>query len=257
MIDTKITFLGSGSWQGVPAPFGDDEISKSVEWGSKDFRFRTSLLVQTHNGKNILVEVTPDIRLQSWKYKLTRPDAVLVSHWHWDHLFGLLDLDWFAEKNSLRVYGNRVTKEWQENSMGHINVNFSVFESFKTFVIDNVEITPVPVNHVEETHGFIFKNLETGKAFAYLSDFSSIPDHTSEKLSTSDYATIDATYLASDIDDDLTHVQKDQFPKLFTSIDGPQLILTNIGSYQNLSHDDFQAMFSQQTIAYDGMEILI
>ena len=106
----EVTFLGSGCWQGIPAPFGDDEISQSVEWGSKDFRFRTSLHITTDKGKHILVEATPDVRLQSWKFKIGKPDAILISHWHWDHLFGLLDLDYFAYKNRLVVYGNKVTK---------------------------------------------------------------------------------------------------------------------------------------------------
>jgi len=105
----KLTFIGSGCWQGIPALFGDDTISQNVEWGSKDFRFRTSLHIETENKKNIIVEATPDIRLQSWKFKLNVPDAILISHWHWDHLFGLLDVDWFAEKNGLTVYGNRLS----------------------------------------------------------------------------------------------------------------------------------------------------
>lgn len=38
----KLNFIGSGCWQGIPAPFCEDKISKKVKWNSKDFRFRTS-----------------------------------------------------------------------------------------------------------------------------------------------------------------------------------------------------------------------
>ncbi len=249
----KINFLGSGSWQGTPAPFGDDEISKNVSWDTKDFRFRTSLHIQTSAGKTILVEVTPDIRLQSWKYNLKKPDAILISHWHWDHLFGLLELDWYAEKNKLSVYGNNVTKQWCDKSMGHININFNQFDSFESFTIDNIIVTPIPVKHVHKTHGFIFENNETGKKFVYLSDFFDIPVKTLESILDAESVTVDATYLESEIDDDLTHMQKNQFVSFFDKIKGPELILTNLGSYQNITHSDFENKFPNQTIAFDGM----
>lgn len=252
-----VQFLGSGSWQGVPAPFGDDQISMSVAWDTKDFRFRTALHIQTDGGKSILVEATPDIRLQSWKFGLGKPNAIFISHWHWDHLFGLLDLDWFAEKSQLHVYGNEVTKQWFDKSIAHINTKFDVFDDFGEIEIDNVKITALPVNHVQDTHGFLIENTDTGKKFFYASDFSSIPVATLTKLKTADYATIDATYLDSDVDDDPTHVQKDDFAKLMISMSGPELILTNIGSYQNMNHNDFVIAHQNATIAYDGMIVTL
>lgn len=249
----KLTFLGSGCWQGIPAPFGDDEISQKVEWDSKDFRFRTSLHIETEKGKSIIVEATPDIRLQSWKYKLKKPDAILVSHWHWDHLFGLLDLDWFASKNPLTVYGNNVTKEWYDERMGHVKVDFQVFKSYETFQIDNIKITPLEVNHVDRTDGFLLEDMNTGKKMAYLSDLHGIPEKTDELIKNSDLVITDATYLASDINDDPTHLQKDQIIPFLEKLSAKEIILTNIGSYQGLTHEDFEKKFSQYTIAYDGM----
>lgn len=250
----KLTFLGSGCWQGIPAPFGDDKISQNVEWNSKDFRFRTSLHIETENGKNIIVEATPDIRLQSWKFKLRQPDAILVSHWHWDHLFGLLDLDWFAEKNTLSVYGNAVTKQWYDERMRHIKINFQVFESYQSFGIDNLKITPISVHHVEDTQGFLFEDTNTGKKFAYLSDLHGIPEETAKLIENIEAIITDATYLESNIDDDQTHFQKDQILPFLKTLKAKEIILTNIGSFQGLTHTDLEQRFSQYTIAYDGMQ---
>ncbi len=250
----SFTFLGSGCWQGIPAPFGDDEISRKVAWDSKDFRFRTSLHLQTENGKSIIVEATPDIRLQSWKFKLAKPDAILVSHWHWDHLFGLLDLDWFAEKNTLTVYGNSVTKEWYDSRMRHLRVDFRVFESYQSFTIDNVQITPIAVHHVEDTNGFLFEDMNSGKKFAYLSDLYGMPAKTADLTRHIDAIITDATYLESDISDDPTHFQKDQIIPFLEKLNVEEIILTNIGSYQGLTHADLEKKFPQYTIAYDGME---
>jgi phosphoribosyl 1,2-cyclic phosphate phosphodiesterase len=249
----NLTFLGSGCWQGIPAPFGDDKISQKIEWDSKDFRFRTSLYIETENGKGIIIEATPDIRLQSWKFKLKKPDAILISHWHWDHFFGLLDLDWFAAKNLLVIYGNSVTKKWYDDRMAHINVDFQVFESYQSFQIDNIKITPISVNHVENTDGFLFEDINTGKKIAYLSDLHGIPDKTAELIKNVDLIITDATYLASDIDDDPTHFQKDQIIPFVEKLSANEIILTNIGSYQGLTHESIEKQFPQYTIAYDGL----
>lgn len=250
----KIIFIGSGCWQGIPAPFGEDSISRNVEWGSKDFRFRTSLYIETEKGKKILVEVTPDIRLQSWKFKLEKPDSILISHWHWDHLFGLLDLDWFAEKNAMTVYGNKVTKKWYTQRMEHIGIDFHTFDSYESFGIDNVKITPITVCHVEETHGFLFEDKPSGKKFVYLSDLYALPPETVEYISGVDAITVDATYIESDVNDDETHLKKDQIKPFLESLNAREIILTNIGSYHGLTHDELERRFPQCTIAYDGME---
>ncbi|MBP9698053.1 MAG: MBL fold metallo-hydrolase [Candidatus Moranbacteria bacterium] len=249
----EVTFLGSGCWQGIPAPFGDDEISQSVEWGSKDFRFRTSLHITTDKGKHILVEATPDVRLQSWKFKLGKPDAILISHWHWDHLFGLLDLDYFAYKNRLVVYGNKVTKEWYDDKMSHINVDFRLFKSHDSFLIDNIKITPFAVDHVEGTSGFLFEDMLTGKRLAYLSDLFGLPPATVDLINGIDAIITDATYIESDIDDDSTHLKKDQIIPFLGNLKAEEIILTNIGSYQGLTHSDLEQRFKEYTIAYDGM----
>jgi len=249
----KLTFLGSGCWQGIPAPFGSDKISQNVEWDSKDFRFRTSLHIETENGKSIVVEATPDIRLQSWKFKLKKPNAILISHWHWDHMFGLLDLDWFAEKNALVVYGNSVTKKWYDERMSHVKVGFQTFGSYKSFEIDNIKITPIAVHHVEGTDGFLFEDLNCGKKFAYFSDLRGIPDKTSDLVKNIDAIITDATYIESNIDDDPTHLQRDQTTPFLESLNAKEIILTNIGSYHDLTHENLKKKFPQYTIAYDGL----
>lgn len=250
----KLTFLGSGCWQGIPAPFGNDEISQNVQWGSKDFRFRTSLHIETENGKNIIVEATPDIRLQSWKYKLKNPDAILVSHWHWDHLFGLLDLDWFSRKSNLIIYGNKITKKWYDNRMSHVLVDFNLFNSYETFEIDNIKITPIVVNHIEGTDGFLFEDLKSGKKVAYLADLNGIPKKTADLINDINIIITDATYIESDINDDSTHLQKKQIIPFLGNLKAKEIILTHIGSYQNLTHENLEKKFPQYTIAFDGLE---
>lgn len=250
----KLTFLGSGCWQGIPAPFRDDKISKNVTWGSKDFRFRTCLRIETENKKNIIVEITPDIRLQSWRFGIDKPDACLISHWHWDHLFGLLDLDWFIKKHGLVIYGNRITKKWYNSQMSHVKVDFKIFDSFESFEIDNIRITPIPVVHVEDTHGFLFEDINKRYKVVYLADLSDIPSSTATLIQGADVIIIDATYIESDIHDDSTHLQKSEIIPFLNRFTAREIILTNIGSYHGFTHKDLEKKFSQYTIAFDGMK---
>jgi len=250
----KIIFIGSGCWQGIPAPFREDKISKKVKWNSKDFRFRTSLLITTKNNKKIIVEATPDIRLQSWKFKIEKPDAILISHWHWDHFLGMMDLEWFTEKNRLTIYGNDATKKWHDSRMNHILVNFITFKSYESFKIDNIKITPLAVNHVDDTDGFLFEDSDSGKKIAYLPDLYEIPEKTAKALKQLDVVILDATYLESDITDDPTHLQKNQIVPFLSKINAKEIILTGIGSYNGFSHANLEKKYKQYTISYDGMK---
>lgn len=250
----EVTFLGSGSWQGVPAPFGSDTISKGVKWGTKDFRFRTSLHIKTTHSKSIIVEITPDIRLQSWKFSISKPDIFLVSHWHWDHLFGLFDLDWYASKNPLTIYANSTSKKWYKSRMKHVAAKFKLTKNFKSFTIDTLKITPFPVHHVAETTGFLFEDSVSHKKVAYLSDFYNLPKETFDLIHSVDAIICDATYLASNINDDATHLKNKQIRGFLAKLSAKEIILANIGSYNGLSHAVLKKKYRAYTIAFDGLK---
>lgn len=249
----KVTFLGSGCWQGIPAPFCDDEISRKVEWGTKDFRLRTSLLIETESGKTIVIEITPDIRIQAWKFKLKRPDAFFISHWHFDHLYGLLELDLYSERYAPVVYGSRTTRDWYQNSMSHVKVDFKKFTSYEPIEIDEVEITPVSVDHVPGTDGFICKNKLTGKSFVYLSDLYAIPEQTRALLGDVEAIIADATYLEGKPIKDETHFEGRDLLAYLKQFEGKEIILTNIGSFNNMTHEQLQEKHAPHVIAYDGL----
>ena len=96
----KITILGSGSSGGVPL-IGN-------YWGEcdpnnpKNFRSRVSVLVTLENKKNILIDTSPDLRMQSINNKIKKIDSVLWTHAHADHANGIDDLRQFlwSSKNN-------------------------------------------------------------------------------------------------------------------------------------------------------------
>ena len=71
---------------------------------------RTSVLV-SKNGYNIIIDATPELRLQCIKNHVTRLDAVLITHPHADHIFGLDDLRRFnmVQRMDIPIYGTSET----------------------------------------------------------------------------------------------------------------------------------------------------
>lgn len=91
----RVTLLGTGPSQGVPTVGGPDGMG---HWGECDpaeprnRRMRTSALVQSADGRALLVDAGPDVRVQMLAAKVTRLDGVLITHAHADHVAGLDEL---------------------------------------------------------------------------------------------------------------------------------------------------------------------
>jgi phosphoribosyl 1,2-cyclic phosphate phosphodiesterase len=85
----KLTFLGTGTSTGVPSVACDCETCRSDD--PRDKRLRVSILIE-HDGKTILVDTSSDFRQQALRAKIKHLDAILITHCHVDHVFGLDDI---------------------------------------------------------------------------------------------------------------------------------------------------------------------
>lgn len=105
----KVTILGSGTSIGVPMPTCQCAVCQSAD--QKDKRLRCSALVETDDGKNILVDCGPDFRMQAIRSGIDRLDALLLTHNHFDHCYGLDDLRPFAYHQPLPCYADKIMSE--------------------------------------------------------------------------------------------------------------------------------------------------
>src|SRR5947209_3079652 len=83
------TFLGTGTSVGVPMVGCECGVCRSTD--PRNQRYRCSVLVSAPQG-NILIDTAPELRLQLLRERVRQIHAVLFTHYHADHLFGLDDL---------------------------------------------------------------------------------------------------------------------------------------------------------------------
>src|ERR1041384_8047661 len=101
----RITFLGTGTSHGVPRLGCDCAVCRSDDPRNK--RLRPSVFVES-DSVNLLIDATPDFRTQALRAGVRRVDAVLLTHTHADHNFGLDDLRAFIEQQGCKMplYGS-------------------------------------------------------------------------------------------------------------------------------------------------------
>ena len=86
----RVTFLGSGTSHGVPMIGCHCAVCRSTD--PRDKRARPSIYIQFTDGTSVLVDTTPDLRMQALRFGIERVDAILFTHCHADHVMGLDDV---------------------------------------------------------------------------------------------------------------------------------------------------------------------
>ena len=179
-----VTVLGSGTSQGVPMIGCHCPVCQSTD--PRDKRNRSSIHLAAPQG-NILVDTTPDLRLQALREGLDRVDAVLFTHHHADHVMGFDDLRRYCEMSgeALPIYGSAETLGQLQRIFfyafnpaslvpGYVHVIPHVIA--ETFALGGIEVTPLPVPHgAVSTLGYLFSH-RGRKLLAYLSDCAAVPE---------------------------------------------------------------------------------
>ncbi len=181
----KLTVLGCGTSTGVPVIGCHCAVCSSAE--TKNRRTRSSLLIE-EKSRNILIDTSTDLRVQSLRTGLERIDAVLFTHPHADHIHGIDELRAFnhAQGGAIPCYGSAASIARIRALFDYIftdDENDGWKPELATTVVDGpfnasgVDITPVKVMHGPA----VIFGYRTGKA-AYLTDCSAIPGESLELI---------------------------------------------------------------------------
>ena len=194
-MSNQITLLGVGSSSGTPVV--GCHCATCLSSDSKNQRTRCSSLITLSNGKNILIDASPDLREQSLREGLKSIDAVLFTHSHADHCHGIDDLRAFCQINQkqIPIFANKFAldqivkkfeyamiepKNYWETPVLKPNIIEEPFEIYGETII------PVPVNHGR----WSINGYRVG-ALAYITDVSEIPESSMELLGGLDVLLLD------------------------------------------------------------------
>ena len=205
----KLVFLGTGTSHGVPVIGCECEVCKSKD--ARDRRYRCSAYITSNTGKNILIDIGPEFRLQAIENHIKKIDALLLTHSHADHLHGIDDIRSFScdsfnkpkdEQSAKKVnappipiFTNKETADDVRTRFGYFfipskegggHAKVTLNEVSAPFEAADLTVTPIPMQHGHlETVGWLLTQREDDNSktsIAYLTDCNYISDESIEKI---------------------------------------------------------------------------
>lgn len=253
----KLTFLGTGTSTGVPQIGCDCEVCRSTD--PRDKRLRCSALLQTADGRGILIDCGPDFRTQILEAGSPSVDAVLLSHIHYDHVGGIDDLRPYSyREGGLPVYCRRDVAQTLRANMpyafldnpkaGVPHLHVREIRELVPETVCGVEFMPLAVSHGSlDILGFRFGNL------AYITDCKTMPQETLDRLRGVDTLVINALRRI----DHLTHMNLQEALRVIKMTAPRRAYLTHL-SHQMGRHAEVEPTLPPGVaIAYDRLSVEI
>lgn len=260
MAELSITFLGTGTSQGVPFVACDCKVCRSQD--PRDQRLRSSILVERENTL-LLVDTTPDLRAQALRHGLRRLDAVIFTHSHTDHVAGFDDLRRFCElaDRPMPIYASPHTMADLRRIFYYAFDGEHAFRAYvrpepheitAPFSIGGIGITPVEVPHGRMlTHGYIF-SCGGRKLAAYFSDCHHVPPEIIAQISGIPLLVLDALRHRPHP----SHLSVKEALAVSAAAEAQRTLFTHIG--HDLGHAETEANLPPHVrLAYDGLRVEI
>ncbi len=250
----KVTFLGTGTSQGVPVIACDCKVCKSDN--PKDKRLRVSILIEV-DGQTIVIDTGPDFRQQMIRENVQNLDAILFTHQHKDHVAGMDDIRAFnhSQQKEMDVYCTAEVEEvlirefpyvfstYKYPGVPEVKIHNIVNEPFK---VNGVEIIPIQGLHYKlPVFGFRIKD------FVYFTDVSFISEKEKEKMKGAEVIVIDALRKKPHI----SHFTLEQAVELLVELQPKKGLLTHISHFMGKHEEVIKNLPEFISPAFDGLQL--
>ena len=253
----QFIILGCGSSMGVPRADGffgncDPKIKEN-------YRTRCSALLKTSE-ENILIDTSPDLRLQLLRHKIKKIDKVLYSHMHADQTHGINDLRSFYinKKKPINVFADEDTSNYLKNNFSYCFKSYSKEypATLKINLLKKIFFTKnknkiIKIKSIKVDHGKVKSNcFIINNKLAYISDISRIYKKNYKDFKNLTYLIIDCLWYNFHP----SHFNLDTSLKIIAQFKPKKAILTNLSPV--LDYKALKKLLPRNVIpAYDGMKI--
>ncbi len=250
----KVTFLGTGTSQGIPIIGSTHEVCLSKDL--KDKRLRSSIMLEWDSYRYV-IDCGPDFRQQMLRENIAHIDGIIFTHEHADHTAGLDDIRPFCHKiGDMPIY---VPERIADNLQMRFHYIFTKENRYpgapsvsmqyvynQPFVLSEKELIPV-----EYYHGKILIFGYRIDNFAYITDFKRITDIEKEKLRQLDVLILSALRITSHP----THLNLEEALAFIEDIRPKKTFLTHISHKLGFHATVEKDLPSNVFLAYDGLKI--
>ena len=249
----KITFLGTGTSQGIPVIGSDHPVSFSDDL--KDKRLRSSILIE-YKDFNFVVDCGPDFRQQMLRTNCRKLDAIIFTHEHADHTTGIDDVrPYFFRQGKIPIYLHERVLNSLHNRFAYIfdpkqkypgapDFEVNLITKENDFQILGLNITPIESVHYKlPVLGF-----RLGK-FAYLTDVKTISDKEMLKLNGLDTLVINALRYESHP----SHLNIEEALEIIDQVKPKQTFFTHISHNMGFHQEVCSSLPESVSLAFDGL----
>jgi phosphoribosyl 1,2-cyclic phosphate phosphodiesterase len=250
----KVTFLGTGTSQGVPVIACKCDVCLSVD--ERDKRLRSSVLIEI-DGFNFVIDSGPDFRQQMLRENVEKLDAIIFTHEHKDHIAGLDDIRAFNyfQKKTMDVYAEKRVEEAlrmefsyvfaKEKYPGIPEMLVHNIEN-KTFKLNNFEVIPIRAMHAKlPVLGFRIAD------FTYLTDANFISEEEKQKILGTNVLVIDALRHRKH----LSHFNLEEALLMIEELKPQKAYLTHVSHMLGKYVDVQKTLPENVFLAYDGLKL--